>query len=172
VRALRVLAVLAVVLLVGVVAGAYAAGKEPPTMTPGEAKVFAAEALAAAGLRNVAVQDDVREDTFVSEGTGEPVPVYVVPADVAGNRLELYVQRTGNRAVNLDDAMPDGGFLLNDEQFKQLEEFRFDPAAQRVAADRRGPATLAGVLALVVSGALVLSAVGRRRARAASSAEA
>jgi hypothetical protein len=172
VRTLRVLAVLAVVLLVSVVAGAYAAGKEPPTMTPGEAKAFAAEALAAAGVRNATVQDDVREETFVSEGTGEPVPVYVVPADVAGNRLELYVQRTGDRAVNLDDAMPDGGFLLNDEQFKQLEEFRFDPAGQRVAESRKGPATVAGLLVTVVGVALLVSAVGRRRARAASSAEA
>lgn len=167
-RSLRALVLLAVVLLVSVVAGAFAAGKEPPTMTPGEAKTFAQEALAASGVRNVTVQDDVREESFVPEGGAEPIPVYVVPAEVAGNRLELYVQRAGDRAVNLDDAMPDGGFLLDEEQFKRLEEFRFDPAGERVAQSRRGPATVAGILVLVVGGALVVAAVGRRRARAAS----
>lgn len=169
-RALRVLAVLGVVLVVSLVAGAYAAGKEQPTMTPHEARVFTRAALEASGLSDVKISKRVREESFVPEGGGEPIPVYVVPAEVSGNRLELYVERTGDRAVNLDDAMPDGGYVLGDEQFKKLEEFRFDPAGERVAESRRGPATVAGALVLVVAVALLISVVGPRSRTAPSPA--
>lgn len=166
-RAVRVLAVLAVVLVVGLIAGAYASGTEQPTMTPAEARVFTSQALEASGVREAKVGEDVREETFRPEG-GEPIPVYVVPAEVAGFPLELYVQRSGDRAVNLDDALPDGGFVLTDEQFDKLAEFRFDPAAERVAESRRGPATLAGALVLLVGVALLITVVGRRSQAAAS----
>ena len=164
---MRVLSVLAVVLVVGLIAYAYARSVEQPTMTPAEARLFTAEALEASGVRNFEVGTEVREETFQPEG-GEPIPVYVVPADVAGNRLELYVQRDGDQAVNLDDAMPDGGYVLDDEQFEALAEFEFDPARERVAEGRRGPATLAGALVLLVSVALLISVLGRRSRTAAS----
>lgn len=167
-RAVRVLAVLAVVVLVSVVAGAYAAGTEQPTMTLQEARTFTRQALEASELRNLKIGGRVRQEAFVPEGGGEPIPVWVVPAEVAGNRLELYVQRTGDRAVNLDDAMPDGGFVLSDEQFKKLEEFRYDPARERVLESRRGPATVAGVLVVGV-GIVLLVSVSRRGSRAAAS---
>ncbi|MBW3547643.1 MAG: hypothetical protein KY452_05860 [Actinobacteria bacterium] len=164
---MRVLAVLAVVLLVSLLAGAYASGREQPTMTPDEARVFTRHALESSGVRDPKISRRVREETFRPEG-GEPIPVYVVPAEVAGFRLELYVQRSGDRAVNLDDAMPDGGFVLNEEQFEKLAEFRFDPAAERVAESRRGPATVAGALVLLVGVALLISVVSRRSETAPS----
>lgn len=166
-RALRVLAVLAVVLVVGLIAGAYASGTEEPTMTPDEARVFTRQALESSGIREPKISRRVREESFRPEG-GEPIPVYVVPAEVAGFRLELYVQRRGDRAVNLDDAMPDGGYVLTDEQFDKLAEFRFDPAAQRVAESRRGPATVAGILVLLVGVGLLISVVSRRSETAPS----
>ncbi|MDP8987622.1 MAG: hypothetical protein M3N25_09525 [Actinomycetota bacterium] len=166
-RALRVLAVPAVVLLVAVVAGAYASGTEQPSMTPAEAREFTTRALQASDVRNVTLGTEVREETFRPEG-GEPIPVYVVPAEVSGYRLELYVQRSGDRAVNLDDAIPNGGYVLDDEQFEKLAQFRFDPAAERVAESRRGPATVAGALVLVVGVALLISVVGGRSRTAPS----
>lgn len=167
-RRLHVVAVLAGVVVVSVIAGAYAAGREQPTMSPQEARVFTGQALEASGVKNVTVSAQTREEVFVPEGGGEPIPVYVVPAEVAGYRLELYVQRSGDRAVNLDDAMPDGGYVLDDEQFEKLAAFRYDPAAERVAESRRGPATVAGALVLVVGVALLVFVVGRRSQTAPS----
>ncbi|HEV2767243.1 MAG TPA: hypothetical protein VGV63_06005 [Acidimicrobiales bacterium] len=164
---MRVLAVLAVVLVVGLIAGAYASGTEKPTMTREEARVFTRQALEFSGVREPKVGTEVSEETFRPEGS-EPVPVYVVPAEVAGFPLKLYVQRNGDQAVNLDDALPDGGFVLTDEQFEKLAEFRFDPAAERVAESRRGPATVAGALVLLVGVALLISVVSRRSKTAPS----
>lgn len=164
-RGIRIAVVLAVAAVVGVIAGSYAASTEEPAITASEARIFTQEALNSSGVRNVRVADEgqVRAEIFTPEG-GEPIPVWVVPATVSDQPLELYVARTGSRAVNLDDALPDGGFVLGDEQFRMLETFRLDLAAERVQESRRVPALLATVLVVVLAVALVLVVLaGRHR---------
>ena len=165
-RGLRVLVVLAVVLVISLLAGAYAAGRDEPSLTAADAVTFTREALAASGVSAVEVPGEARAEPFMPE-SGGTIPVWVVPATVSGRPIELYVARSGSRAVNLDDALPGGGYVLTEEQFKTLEEFRLDPAADQVQEERRGPAVAAGILAVVAAVALLLTVVSGR-ARAAS----
>lgn len=160
-KAVRLLVVVAVVLVVGLVAGSYALSQGAPEMTAEEARLFTRAALNAAEARNVVVEGDVRAETFTPEG-GEPIPVWVVPAMVSGQPLELYVMRTGDRAVNLDDALPNGGYVLPDEQFEALERYRLDLAGDRVREARSGPALVAGLLVILVAVALLASVVSER----------
>lgn len=160
------MAVLAVVVVVGLIAGAYAAGTDDPALTADEAVTFTREALSSVGAQRVEVSNDVRAETFTPEGR-DPIAVWVVPATVSDQPLELYVAQQGGRAVNLDDALPDGGFVLTEEQFAALEQFRLDLAGQRVAEQRRIPATAAGVLVVVVGVALLLLVVTGRSSRRA-----
>lgn len=179
-RGLRLLALVGVVLVVSLIAGAYAAGREVPRLTAGEASTFAQQALADSGARPVEVNGEPRAEAFtpVQEGEdGEPVPapdpidVWVVPLMVSGQPAELYVAQSGGRAVNLDDALSDGGFVLTEEQFNRLERFRLDLAGDRVRSERRGPVTAAGLLIIVVSVVLVVSVVkGRDRAETSDEA--
>lgn len=162
-NALRALVLVVVVVVVGLVAGSYAVSQDLPELTPEDARTFTRAALASVEARNVVVEGEVRPDTFTPEG-GEPIPVWVVPAKVSEQPLELYVMRAGERAVNLDDSLPNGGFVLSEEQFKALERFRLDLAGDRVRERRSGPALVAGLLLLVVAVALLVIVVtGRAR---------
>lgn len=165
-KGLRVLVLVIVVVVVGLLAGSYAAGQGRSDITAEEARIFTRAALTAIEARNVVVEGDVRSEAFTPEG-GDPIPVWVVPATVSGQPLELYVMRAGDRAVNLDDALPDGGFVLPEEQFQALERYRLDLAGDRVREARSGPALVAGLLLIVVSVAL-LAAVVAGRVRAAT----
>lgn len=157
------LGLVVVVVVVGLIAGSYAASQAPPEMTTGEAQTFTRVAMNAVDARNVVVEGEVRAEEFTPEG-GEPIDVWVVPATVSGQPLELYVMRRGDRAVNLDDALPDGGFVLSEEQFKALERFRLDLAGERVQERRQGPALVAGLLLVLVAVVLLASVVtGRAR---------
>ena len=163
--ALRALAVVVVVVVVGLVAGSYALGQDPPELTPDDARTFTRAALTAVEARNVVVEGEVRAEDFTPEG-GEAIPVWVVPAKVSSQPLELYVMRSGDRAVNLDDALPDGGYILSEEQFSALERFRLDIAGERVRERRQGPAMVAGLLVAVMGVGLLVSAVLGRARRA------
>ncbi|MDP9005546.1 MAG: hypothetical protein M3N15_01350 [Actinomycetota bacterium] len=164
-NAVRVLVLVLVVVVVTVVAGSYALSQGPPEMTAEEARVFTRAALNAIEAQNAVVEGEVRAETFTPEG-GEPIQVWVVPAMVSGQPLELYVMRAGDRAVNLDDALPQGGFVLPEEQFEALERFRLDVAGDRVREARAGPALVAGLL-LILVGVSLLARVVTGRARAA-----
>ncbi|MGI8758009.1 MAG: hypothetical protein ACR2K0_01730 [Acidimicrobiales bacterium] len=155
--------VLAVAAVVGVIAGTYAVSREDPALTASEARSFTQQALNSSGASNVRVapEAEVRDEKFTPEG-GEPIPVWVVPAIVSGQPVELYVAKTGSRAVNLDDALPDGGFVFGEEEFKMLESFRLDLAADRVQESRRTPALIATVLVVVLGVALLLLVLSGR----------
>lgn len=174
-KGLRVLIVLGVVLVVSLIAGAYAAGQDAPTLTSEDAREFTVRAFTFSGVDSLESTGEPRAEPFVptdQEGedrgedgeTGEPIDVWVVPTTVSGQPVELYVARQGNRAVNLDDALPGGGFVLTDEQFARLAEFRLDVAGEELREKRQGPALVAGLL-MVLAGLLLLVAVlrGRRR---------
>jgi len=178
VKGLRVLLVLGVVLVVSLIAGAYAAGQDSPPLTAAQAREFTQRAFTYSGVEPVEVSGEPRAEVFdqsqdpesgEGEGTGpgDPIPVWVVPAQVANQPVELYVARESDRAVRLNDALPGGGFVLNDEQFKRLEEFRLDLAGEELRRQRQGPAVAAVVLVVAVS-LLLLVVVVRRRDRSGS----
>lgn len=174
-KSLRVLIVLGVVLVVSLIAGAYAAGQEAPPMTGPDAREFTIRALTFSGFDSVQVTGDPRAELFNvgdqpdgerdAQGgadeadPGPPIPVWVVPATVSDQQIELYVARQSDRAVNLDDALPGGGFVLTEEQFARLESFRLNPASEQLRADRQGPAVAAGVLIVVVALLLIVAKV-------------
>jgi hypothetical protein len=177
VKGVRVLLLVGFVVVVSLIAGAYAAGREVPRLTAAEARTFAVQALTDSGARPVEPSGEPRAETFtpVPEGEEEvrigeeeeappadPIPVWVVPLRVANQPIELYVAQSGGRAVNLDDALPDGGFVLNEEQFDRLERFRLDLAGDRVRAQRQGPSLVAGLLIGLVAVGLLVSVVTRR----------
>jgi uncharacterized membrane protein YtjA (UPF0391 family) len=179
VKGLRVVIVLGVVLVVSLIAGAYAAGQDAPPMNASDAREFTIRALTFSGFDGVEVTGEPRAEVFdaaeqpSSDGqdrenrveAGPPIPVWVVPATVSGQQIELYVAAESDRAVNLDDALPGGGFVLDEEQFKRLERFRLDPAGDQLRADRGGPAVAAGLLIVVVTLLLVVALVRGRRGR-------
>jgi hypothetical protein len=175
VKSLRVLIVLGVVLVVSLIAGAYAAGQEAPPMTGPDAREFTIRALTFSGFDSVEVTGDPRAELFNvgdqpdgerdAQGgadeadPGPPIPVWVVPATVSDQQIELYVARQSDRAVNLDDALPGGGFVLTEEQFARLESFRLNPASEQLRTDRQGPAVAAGVLIVVAALLLIVAKV-------------
>ncbi len=173
-KGLKVVALIGVVVVVGLIAGAYAAGREVPQLNAAEARIFAEQALLDSGARRVEVTGEPRAEEFIPVREGEdgqampasePIDVWVVPLTVSDRPVELYVAQSGGRAVNLDDALPDGGFVLDDEQFDRLERFRLDLAGDRVSAQRLGPSIVAGLLIAVVAVALLaLVVTGRVRA--------
>ena len=179
-KRLRVLVVLGVVVVVSLIAGAYAAGQDAPPMTGPDAREFTERALTFSGFDDVEVTGEPRAELFDpgeqaaapgqaqdrGQGApGPPIPVWVVPATVSGRQIELYVARQSNRAVNLDDALPGGGFVLNDEQFDRLERFRLDLASQELRRERQGPALVAGLLIVVAAVLLVVAGLRGRRPR-------
>jgi len=175
VKGLRVLLVLAVVLVVSLIAGAYAAGQDARPLSAPEAREFTQRAFTFSGVDPVEVTGEPRAEVFNiaeqdGEGevrgeqaeAGEPIEVWVVPATVSGQSVELYVARRGDRAVNLDDALPGGGYVLTDEQFDRLAEFRLDLAREDLQEQRQGPALVAGLL-IALTAVLLLVAVLRGR---------
>lgn len=158
---MRIVVLAVVVVVIGLVAGSYAAAQDPPELTPEDARNFTRAALSAVEARNFVVEGDVRAEEFTPEG-GSPIPVWVVPAKVSGQQLELHVMRFGDRAVLLNDALPDGGFVLTPEQFERLERFRLDLAGEQVRERRRAPALVAGLLILLVGVALLVSVAYQR----------
>ncbi|CAN5205324.1 hypothetical protein BH24ACT1_BH24ACT1_13260 [soil metagenome] len=174
-KGLRLLIVVGVVLVVSLIAGAYAAGQDAPPLSGPDAREFTVRAFTFSGVDSVEATGEPRAEVFIptdeagedrgGQGqTGEPIDVWVVPATVSGQPVELYVARRGDRAVNLDDALPGGGFVLNDEQFARLAEFRLNPASEELRRDRQGPALVAGLLLTLAALLLVVSVLrGRRR---------
>ncbi|MDP8955237.1 MAG: hypothetical protein M3N37_10075 [Actinomycetota bacterium] len=175
-KGVKVLALVGVVVVVCLIAGAYAAGRETPRLSAAEAQVFAQQALIDSGAREVELRGEPRAEDFApppEEGQPrrDPVSVWIVPLTVSDQPIELYVTQTGGRAAYLDDALPDGGFVLNEEQFDRLERFRLDLAGDRVRDERRGPSLVAGLLIALVAAAL-LASVLTGKARAARTDEA
>lgn len=176
-KGLRVLIVLGVVLVVSLIAGAYAAGQDAPPLSGADAQEFTLRAFNFSGVDSVESTGEPRPEVFVpteqeAEGedrgeeveTGEPIEVWVVPVTVSGQPVELYVARRGDRAVNLDDALPGGGFVLTDEQFARLAEFRLDVVGEELREDRAGPALVAGLLIGLAALFLLVSVLrGRNR---------
>ena len=176
-KGLRVFLVLGVVLVVSLIAGVYAAGQDAPPISSADAREFTQRAFTFSGIDSVEVTGEPRAEPFnVTEqqgegenrveeaGSGEPIDVWIVPATVSDQPVELYVARRGDRAVNLDDALPGGGYVLSDEQFDRLAQFRLDLAREELQDKRQGPALVAGLLIGLTAVLLLVSVLrGRRR---------
>lgn len=174
-KGLRVLVVLGVVLVVSIIAGVYAAGQEAPPISSADAREFTQRAFTFSGVDSVEVTGEPRaevfnvteqqgegEDRAEASGSGQPIDVWIVPATVSDQPVELYVARRGDRAVNLDDALPGGGYVLTDEQFDRLAQFRLDLAREELQEKRQGPALVAGLLIALTAVLLLVSALRGR----------
>lgn len=150
----------AVVALGLLAAGLWAAVRDEQQMSADQAREFTQRALAASGVEGAVVAGRPRPATF--QGEGAAVPVWVVPVRVADHQIEVYVDRRGDQAVNLDDQVGADAYVLSSQQFEALDSFQWDP----VSADQRrrlaAPAAAAVALAVGVGTATVV-AVARRR---------
>lgn len=177
---LRVLIVLGVVLVVSLIAGAYAAGQDRRAFTAADAREVAIRAFTYSGFDSVEVSGEPRAEVFnqaaalaeqggaetqrMAEAATDRLPVWVVPVTLSGQPVELYLSRTSGELVNLDDALPEGGFVLTPEQFARLDQFQLDLLGEELRSQRQTPALVAGLL-IVLAALLLAFAVLRRRGR-------
>ncbi len=163
-RAARAVAVAGLVALVAgiVVAVVDLTDGDPPALTPPDAVTFTRRALSAAGVAGAVVDPAPRPGRFTPEGS-DPVEVWIVPVDVEGQHIELYVPRRGDRAVNLDDEIAPGQFLLSDGQFDALKRFRLDLHQERLRQRQVVPGAVAGILVLLTGTWLFMTVRSPRR---------
>jgi hypothetical protein len=129
-----------------------------PAMTSQDARAFARRALTSIGFTNVSVSPEVTLAVYRSPdkrfSTQKPVQVWRTHSSVPDGTIELYVPRKGNSAVFVRDEATAGGPLLSDRQFRQLRDFRMNPAADRRRDRLQGPTIAAVLLAVIVACAL------------------
>jgi hypothetical protein len=126
-----------------------------PAMTRADARTFARQALIHIGFTNVQVDRNVSLASYRSPDTRfqnqKPVQVWRTRSTVSQGSIELYVPHKGNSAVFVRDEASAGGPLLSDRQFRQLRDFRLNPAADRRRDRLQGPTIAAVVLAVIVA---------------------
>ncbi|MCU1449553.1 MAG: hypothetical protein JWP02_1723 [Acidimicrobiales bacterium] len=129
-----------------------------PAMTSQDARTFARRALTSIGFTSVSVSPEVTRAAYRSPdkrfSNQKPVQVWRTHSTVPDGTIELYIPRTGNSAVFVRDEATAGGPLLSDRQFRQLRDFRMNPAADRRRDRLQGPTIAAVLLAVVVACAL------------------
>jgi len=127
-------------------------------MTREDARTFAREALTHIGYTRVVVSPQVTLASYRSPDarfrSKPPVRVWQTKSTMPEGTIELYIPRTGNSAVFVRDEATAGGPLLTDKQFRELRDFRLNPAADRRRDRLQGPTIAAVVLAVVVACAL------------------
>lgn len=125
-----------------------------PAMTEADAADYTLDALEAAGLDDVSV-DDVVAAQYGTDGT----PVWQTESTVDGGEVLLAIERDGRYVLFVRDVAVDGGPLLTDEQVDVLEAFSANPAADRARRRVRGPGVVAAGLLVVVAVGLFAGAV-------------
>jgi hypothetical protein len=134
-----------------------------PAMTKADARTFASKALTHIGFTNVQVDTDVSLASYSSPDpkykNRKPVQVWRTRTTVAEGTVELYVPRKGNSAVFVRDEATTGGALLTDRQFRLLQDFRLNPAADRRRSRLQGPTIAAVVLAVLVACGLFVAVI-------------
>jgi hypothetical protein len=152
---------LTMVMAAAAIALAVLAWVQPlPDLTAEDARQFTADAFEAAGFTEGAVRPDVEESTYREEGGDEEFDVWITITDLDGQPVELWIDREGSQAVQIDDNT-DGGPLLTDEQFQILDDYEEHPAADQ-RRRRNWLVTGAAVLAVALAiGVIVLT--GRRK---------
>ena len=154
------------VLAVVLAGGAGGCVPDDVELTAEDARTFTREALEAAGVEDVRVVPEVQAG--VHRPARQPdrrVPVWETQAAVEGGRVELHVLRRGDQAVYLQDLTPAGDQLLTSDQFELLEDYRSNPAADRLRARQAPRAVAAGVLAALAAAAIAAVVVLDRSVR-------
>jgi hypothetical protein len=130
-----------------------------PDLTAEDARQFTAGAFEAAGFTDGRVRPDVRSDLYTEEG-GEELEVWITITDLDGQPVELWIDREASEAVQINDNTDDGP-LLDDEQFRIVDDYDEDPrAAERMR--RNWFVTLGATVAVVIAVAAVVL-TGRRK---------
>ena len=129
-------------------------------MNGGDARSFAHKALTHIGLRAVRVSPHVTLARYRSPARrSQPVQVWRTHSTVAsGGTVDLYVTRRGDSAVFVRDVAASGKPLLSDSQFRKLQGYRLNPAADR-ARDRVLVPAVASIVLLVAAGSGLFFAV-------------
>lgn len=121
-----------------------------PDLDEDDASETALGALAEVGFEDATV-DEVERSVHEPED-GAPVDVWVVFADVDGERIELRVQESVGQLVYVDDRIgpDDAQRLLTDAEFEQMGDYRNDATLGRWAL-RNGLASATAVLIAVMA---------------------
>ncbi len=136
----------AAVALIAVLAAWILGWISPPELTAADARQFTERALEGIGLDAIRVEPDVRSGTYTIRGTETELDVWETSALVSGGQVELKVDREIGEAVFVDDVNAEGDDrLLSDDQFRELGDFRTDPARERRLL-RNIAGTVAGIL--------------------------
>jgi hypothetical protein len=140
-----------------------------PAMTRADARTFARQALQKVGFTHVVVDRAVTLASYRSPDTRfknqKPVQVWQTHSTVPEGNIDLYVPRKGNSAVFVRDEATAGGPLLSDRQFRQLRDYRLNPAADRRHDRLQGPTIAAVILAVLVACGLFLVVILGRAGR-------
>lgn len=121
-----------------------------PDLDEDDAAETALGALSDVGFDDAAV-DEVERSVHEPED-GAPVDVWVVHAEVDGERIELRVQQSVGQLVYVDDRIgpDDTERLLTDDEFERMGDYRNDATLGRWAL-RNGLASANAVLIAVVA---------------------
>jgi len=147
-----------------------------PAMTRADARAFTRKALLHIGFTGVSVDRAVTLASYRSPDpkfrNNKPVQVWQTHSTMAEGTVDLYVPRKGNSAVFVRDEATAGGALLTTRQFRLLQNFRLNPAADRRRNHLRGPTIAAVVLAVLVAcGLFVAVILGRTSLRSTAADE-
>ncbi len=103
-----------------------------PELTAEDARQFTADALEAAGFTEGSVRPDVRAGVYPETEGDSDFDVWITITDLEGQPVELWIDREGSQAVQINDNTEDGP-LLTEEQFRILDAYDTHPRAD----DRR-----------------------------------
>jgi hypothetical protein len=141
-------------------------------MSSSDARAFTKRAMNRLGYPNAIVSPIVGHALYRSPDAAfrrqGPVEVWTTTATVPDGQVDLYIQRKGDSAVYVRDARTSGGRLFDDNQFRALQRFRYNPAADRQHRRERAPGAAGVALLVLAAGALiaaVLSGAGDTRQR-------
>jgi hypothetical protein len=158
-RALVVVAV--VVAATAVVLALLAWGQPIPALTAQDARQFSADAFEAAGFTEGAVRPDVEASSYRDEDGDETFDVWITITDLEGQPVELWIDRNGSQAVQVDDNT-DGGPLLTDEQFQILDDYEVHPRADERRRRNSWVTAAAAVAVAVAVGVIVVTGRTKR----------
>jgi hypothetical protein len=131
-----------------------------PDLTEEDARRFTANAFAAAGFPDGEVSRRVESAVYAEPGGDVEFDVWVTTIELGGRPVELWIDRDGSQAVQIDDNT-DQGPLLTDDQFQTLDRYEEHPGADE-RRRRNWLVTGAATLAVAVAaGALWFT--GRRK---------
>jgi hypothetical protein len=130
-----------------------------PDLTEEDARRFTANAFAAAGFPDGEVSRRVESAVYAEPGGDVEFDVWVTTIELGGRPVELWIDRDGSQAVQIDDNTEEGP-LLDGEEFQILDDYDEHPRADE---RRRRNWLVTGVAVVVVAVAVGVIVVIWRR---------